>query len=130
MLCELLMSLGDLQAEILGAVKRLGKGTAREVMDELEGKRHVAYTTVGTVLDRLYRRGLLKRTKITGRGGAKYLYSPIPSEDIQTSFVQRALNQLVNAFGPSIVPTIYDNLDRISNEEANELKKKIDKARK
>jgi predicted transcriptional regulator len=124
------MSLGDLQADILGVVKRLGKASAREVMGEIEGKRHVAYTTVSTVLDRLHRKGLLKRTKTIGRGGAKYVYSPAPSEDLQTSLVQRALNQLVSAFGPSIVPTIYDNLERISKEENDELKRKIEKARK
>jgi predicted transcriptional regulator len=124
------MSLGELQADVLGVVQRLRKATAREVMKEIEGRRHVAYTTVGTVLDRLYRKGLLRRTKIVGRGGAKYLYHPTPSEDIQTNLVQRALNQLVTAFGPSIVPTIYYNLERISKEEADELKRKVDKARK
>jgi predicted transcriptional regulator len=124
------MSLGELQADILGVVQRLGKASVREVMNELEGRRHVAYTTVGTVLDRLYRKGLLRRTKITGRGGSKYVYSAAASEDFQTNLVQRALNQLVNAFGPSIVPTIYDNLDRISKEETDELKRKIEKVRK
>jgi predicted transcriptional regulator len=124
------MSLGDLQAEVLGVVQRRGKASARDVMDELEGKHDVAYTTVGTVLERLYRKGMLKRTKMTGRGGAKYLYSPASTGELRASLVQRALNQLVNAFGPSIVPTIYDNLDRISQEETDELKKKIDKAKK
>jgi predicted transcriptional regulator len=124
------MSLGELQADILGTVKRLGKASARDVMNEMTVKRHVAYTTVGTVLDRLYRKGLLKRTKVVGRGGAKYLYQPAASEDMQTNLVQRALNQLVSAFGPSIVPTIYDNLERISKEDSEELKRKVDRARK
>ncbi len=124
------MSLGDLQADILGVLQRLGKASAREVMKEIGTTRHVAYTTVGTVLDRLYKKGLVRRTKVVGRGGAKYLYSPAPSEDIQTNLVRRALGQLVNAFGPSIVPTIYDNLDRISKEEADELKRKVDKAKR
>ena len=124
------MSLGDLQAEILGVVQRLGKASAREVMWEIEDKHHVAYTTVGTVLDRLYHKGMLNRTKTIGRGGSKYLYFPTASGDVQTSVVQRALNQLVSAFGPSVVPTIYDNLERISKEESEELKRKINKARK
>lgn len=124
------MSLGELQADILGIVQRLGKASARDVMNELEGRHHVAYTTVGTVLGRLYRKGLLRRTKIIGRGGSRYVYYAAASEDFQTNLVQRALNQLVNAFGPSIVPTIYDNLDRISKQETDELRKKVDKARK
>jgi hypothetical protein len=44
--------------------------------------------------------------------------------------VERALSQLISVFGPSIVPTIYDNLERISKEENDELKRKVDKARR
>ena len=124
------MSLGDLQADILGALQKLGKASARDVMKEIGTKRQVAYTTVGTVLDRLYHKGLVKRTKINGRGGIKYLYYNVPSTDIQTSLVQRALNQLVSAFGPSIVPTIYDNLEKISKDETDELRRKVEKARR
>ena len=127
---EVLMSLGDLQADILGVVQRLGKASAREVMSEIQDKHHIAYTTVGTVLDRLYRKGMLGRTKMIGRGGSKYVYYSTSSDDIQTNLVQRALSQLVSAFGPSIVPTIYDSLERISKEETDELKRKINKARK
>ena len=124
------ISLGDLQAEILGVVKRLGKASARDVLRELDGTRNVAYTTVGTVLGRLYRKGLLKRTKTIARGGTKYVYSPTRSDDLQTTLVQKALNQLVSAFGSSIVPMIYDNLDRISKEENDDLKRKAERPKK
>ncbi len=124
------MSLGELQADILGVVKRLGKASAREVLLELDGTRKIAYTTVGTVLDRLYHKGLLRRTKMIGRGGTKYMYSPTSSEDFQTELVQRTLKQLVKAFGLSIVPKIYDNLERISQEEADDLKRSVEKAKK
>ena len=124
------MSLGDLQADVLGALQKLGKASARDVMQEIGSKRQAAYTTVSTVLDRLYHKGMVRRSKVNGRGGIKYLYYCTPSAEIQTSLVQRALNQLVNAFGPSIVPTIYDNLEKISKEETDELKRKVEKARR
>jgi predicted transcriptional regulator len=124
------MALGDLQADILGALQKLGKASAREVMQEISSRKQVAYTTVSTVLDRLHRRGLVKRSKVIGRGGAKYVYSYAAAPDIQTSLVQRALNQLVSAFGPSVVPTIYDSLEQISKEEVEDLKKRVNKARK
>lgn len=124
------MSLGELQADVLGALQKLGKASAREIMHEIGNKRHVAYTTVSTVLDRLYRRGLVRRSKVIGRGGAKYVYASGTPVNMRTNLVQRALNQLVSAFGPSIVPTIYDSLDRISKEEADELKRKVAKSRR
>jgi BlaI family transcriptional regulator, penicillinase repressor len=124
------MSLGELQANILGAIQKLGKASAREIMVEIGAERQVAYTTVSTVLGRLYKKGLVKRSKVSGRGGAKYVYSYAAPAEMRANLVQRALNQLVNAFGPSVVPTIYDSLDRISKEDATELKRKVSRARR
>lgn len=124
------MSLGELQADILGAIQRLGKASAREIMGEISAQRQVAYTTVSTVLDRLYKKGLVKRSKVIGRGGAKYVYSYAAPAEMRANLVQRALNQLVSAFGPSVVPTIYDSLDQISKEDSAELKRKVSRARR
>lgn len=124
------MALGELQAEVLGALQRLGKGSAREVMAEIGSSKKVAYTTVSTVLDRLHKRGLVKRIKVAGRGGEKYVYSSVLSGNVRTSLIQRTLNSLVNAFGPSVVPTIYESLEEISKQEVADLKKKVSKARR
>jgi predicted transcriptional regulator len=124
------MSLGDLQADILGALQRLGKASARDIIEEMGHEKHLAYTIVSTVLDRLHRRGLVRRSSVNGRGGTKYLYSYAAPVDMRATLVDSALSQLVNAFGPSIVPTIYDSLEQISKEDANELKKKMAKARR
>ena len=61
------MPLGELQADILGALQKLGKGSARDIMKEIRTQHHLAYTTVSTVLDRLYRKGLVKRSRVVGR---------------------------------------------------------------
>ncbi len=124
------MSLGALQAEVLGALQRLGKASAREVMTEIGAERKLAYTTVSTVLDRLHRKGLLKRTRENGRGGPKYIYSYAAPQEMKTTFVNRALGGLVSAFGPSIVPTIYDSLEQLSKEETADLKRRVAKAKK
>ena len=124
------MALGELQASILGAIQKLGKASAREILEEIGSERKIAYTTISTVLDRLYRKGLVKRSKTISRGGTKYVYSYAAPPDMRTSLVQRALNQLVSAFGPSIVPTIYDSLEQISKEEAEELKRKVNRTRR
>jgi len=124
------MSLGDLQADVLGAIQKLGKASAREVMVEIGAQRQVAYTTVSTVLDRLHKKGLVKRSKVTGRGGGRYVYSYAAPADMRANLVQRALDQLISAFGPSVVPTIYDSLDQISKEEVQELKRKVSRARR
>jgi len=124
------LALGELQAEVLGALQKLGKASARDIMKEIESEKQLAYTTVSTVLDRLHKRGLVKRSKIAGRGGEKYVYSFAPPVEMRASLVQRTLNSLVSAFGPSVVPTIYESLDQISKEELAYMKKKVGKARR
>lgn len=124
------MSLGDLQAEIMGALQKLGKASARDVREEIGANRQVAYTTISTVLNRLHRKGLVKRSKVNSRGGTKYVYSYAAPADVRSTFVQSALSHLVSAFGPSIVPTIYASLENLTKEETDELRKKVVKTRK
>ena len=122
------MAMGELEAHVLGTVQKLGKASARDVMREIGG-RQLAYTTISTVLDRLHQKGMVRRVRVIGRGGTKYLYSPTSSSDLRASIVNRALDRLVSAFGPSIVPTIYDRLEEISKEESADLRKKIARAK-
>ena len=124
------MALGELQADILGALQKHGKASVREIMKEIGTQRQLAYTTVSTVLDRLHRKGLVRRSRVIGRGGVKYLYSYATPVEVRANLVQRALNRLVSAFGPSIVPTIYDSLEQISKEEIVDLKRKLVRARR
>lgn len=56
----------------LGALWRMGKGTVREVADAVAPRQVLAYTTVMTLLERLVRRGQLKREKL----GRSFVYSP------------------------------------------------------
>ncbi len=124
------MALGELQAEVLGVLQKLGKASARDIMKEIGSEKRLAYTTVSTVLDRLHKKGLVKRSKVAGRGGEKYVYFFAPPSDMRASLVHRTLNILVNAFGPSVVPTIYESLEQISKEDLTDLKKKVGKARR
>jgi predicted transcriptional regulator len=111
------MSMGELQAAVLGVLQRLRRASARQVQEEIGREREIAYTTVGTVLDRLYRKGLVGRKKQSGRGG-RYIYFYTTPEKVRNSLVERALSQLVSAFGPSVVPTIYSSLEVISKTES------------
>ena len=53
--------LGDLEAEIMECVGQMGSASVRDVHEVLLGRRHIAYTTVMTVMSRLAEKGLLAR---------------------------------------------------------------------
>nr|EIF88317.1 putative BlaI family transcriptional regulator [Streptomyces tsukubensis NRRL18488] len=56
--------MGDLEAEIMDRLWNWGRpATAREVRDDLNRKRPIAYSTVKTVADILFTKGMLEREK-------------------------------------------------------------------
>ena len=62
--------LGHLENTVMEQVWARGESNVREVVDRLE--RPLAYTTVMTTLDRLYKKGLLERRK----SDRAFVYSP------------------------------------------------------
>jgi len=111
------MDLTDGQAEILGTVRRLPNATVRDIWNDILKRKKLTYTTVGTTLDRLYRKGLLIRTRKIGPGGQTYIYSAGCNIDIQTDIIQSVLRRLITVFGLSIVPIIYESLSELADEE-------------
>ena len=67
---------GDLEAVIMTRVwDRDGPATVRDLVDELQRERPIAYTTVMTTMDNLHRKGWLARVK----DGKAYLYTATAS---------------------------------------------------
>ena len=118
--------IGNLEAEVLKVLKRLGNAAAGDITEELKASRTIAYTTVSTTLDRLYKKGLVKRESVLGRTGQKYVYSVPKNPDLEKQVVNKMVDKLVSAFGPSVASTIYDRLSELSPEEAQKLGKRIE----
>ncbi len=122
--------IGNLEADVLKTLKRLGSASAGELVEELKPNRILAYTTVSTTLDRLHRKGLAARKSVPGRTGPKYVYSLPGNPGIEKLVVNRMVDKLVSAFGPSVATTIYDRLSEISPDEAARLREAIDSKRR
>lgn len=71
-------ALGPLEAELLGVLWRRGGWlSAPEVHEELASVRPVGYTTVSTVLIRLWHKGHLERV----RDGRAFAYRPVKTKE-------------------------------------------------
>jgi BlaI family penicillinase repressor len=127
---DVLHGLGTLERQALDAVWRMGRASVRDVRTALDHT--AAYTTVMTVLDRLYKKGVLERE----REGRAFVYSAAASPDeIQSSLalglLQRLLGRGRDAASPvlsSLVDTVgerdrrlLDELDRLVREKRREL---------
>lgn len=121
--------LGELEAEVLRVLKSLGKASSGEIAERMQQDRPVAYTTVSTTLDRLFKKGLARRETVPGRTGPKHVYSIVSDPRLEKQLVDAAVGRLVDAFGPSVATAIYDKLNEISPRELEEIRKVVDKRR-
>ena len=81
--------LGDLEAEIMDRLWRWQRpATVREIVDDINEERPLAYTTVMTVTNILYTKGWLLRSK----QGRAWLYTPVRSrEEYAAALMEDAL---------------------------------------
>lgn len=69
---------GELEAAIMDVLwSRDDPATVREILEQLQQTRQIAYTTVMTVMDNLHRKGFLDRE----RDGRAYRYEPVKARE-------------------------------------------------
>jgi predicted transcriptional regulator len=120
--------LGHLEESVMEVLWASGECSVRIVADHLD--RPLAYTTVMTTLDRLYKKGLLERRK----SERAFLYSTKLSRD---EFTRARAGDLVAGFlaGPQpsrelLVSCFLDAVGRHDDEVLGELEKEIRDQRK
>jgi len=120
--------LGHLEESVMDVLWASGECSVRAVVDHLD--RPLAYTTVMTTLDRLFKKGLLERRK----SERAFLYSPKLSRD---EFTRARAGDLVAGFlaGPQpsrelLVSCFLDAVGQHDDEVLGDLERKIRDQRK
>ena len=94
--------LGPLEERLLGVLWQNGSATVRELKDE--SCRDLAYTTVMTTLDRLFKKNLLSRQS----EGRAFRYTPkFSREEIHREAAGQAFRQLLESSPASSLPLSY-----------------------
>lgn len=101
--------LGDLEADVMEALWKLEFGHVRKIHKEVSRKRKVAVTTVATVLDRLYDKGLVERELKKGKG-LHYEYKPaITKKQFEKTVVRSIFEGLFETFGDSAISYLVNH---------------------
>jgi predicted transcriptional regulator len=122
--------LGPLEQELLSALWMRGSATVREMLDA--GGINLAYTTVMTTLDRLYKKQLLNRS---AEGRAFRYFPRYTQEELEKAAVGEAIRQLLGSGETAVLPLSYlveavsehdagllDDLQRLLDEKRRELR--------
>jgi predicted transcriptional regulator len=115
--------LGSLETEVLGALRELKEAPAREIRTALERRGvRVAYTTVATILSRLFDKGLVRRRRETCRGGERYVYRPA---DVEQKYLLNLLRGVVAMFGPAGVVHLNEEIAKLDPSEERKLRRRL-----
>ena len=111
--------LGDIERLVMDILWSRGEVTGREVLEEIQKERPLAFTTILTVMDRLLKKGLIKRKKM----GGVFVYAPSISRDefvkqVSEEVLEGILDISVSSAASSFVDILYktspDEMDRLS----------------
>ena len=129
------LALGKLERQVLDETWRRREVSVRDIYVAFEER--IAYTTLMTTLDRLYKKQLLARRK----DGRAFLYAPAVSREefdhgIREDVIDGLFNEGASGIQPllaCIVDTVserdremLDELDRLVKEKKRELRRKLD----
>jgi len=119
--------LGPLEQRMLEALWTRGNSTVRELVEE-EGQ-SLAYTTVMTTLDRLFKKGLLQRAE----EGRAFRYAPrFSREELHQEAAGQAFRQLMDASPASSLPLSFlvELVGERDSELLNDLHKLVERKRR
>lgn len=115
--------LGELETEIMEIIWKRPGSSVRAVLNQLEKKRKVAYTTVMTVMSRLHDKGILKREAYpTGA----YLYAPVQNKErFLAAASKKAIDRLIKEFGNVAIAQFLDVMENYDAKKTAQWRRKL-----
>ncbi len=111
---EFLKPLGSLERQVMERVWEHGETSVRDL--QAQHFQHLAYTTLMTTLDRLYKKGLLQRRK---SGRAFYYSAPSSREQLGHTLAQRVFGSLLGRAEPTHAAVLSSFVEAVSQHDAS-----------
>jgi len=105
-------SLGTLESEVMAVVWDRGETSVKDVTARLSSP--VAYTTVMTTMDRLFKKGLLTRRKV----GRAFVYQAAATRDeLEGAVAAELVQSLFDRPGNGSLPLLSSLVDAVSDRD-------------
>lgn len=117
--------LGPLERKLLKTLWKRGDATVRELMDtgDIDG----AYTTVMTTLDRLHKKGILRREP----DGRAFRYFPAQTEqEFNAGILRNTIQQMLGTGNQTPMSFLVDTVSEYDREMLDELERAIERKRR
>jgi len=114
--------LGHLEQEIMEVLWDRQSATGNEVIEDIRKRREIAVTTVFTVLERLSKKGLVRKTK----GESVYIFEPVYSEnELAAAVSKEVMKGVIDLWSGSAISSFVDIVAKESPEDLERLSRLI-----
>ncbi|MBF7074189.1 BlaI/MecI/CopY family transcriptional regulator [Glaciecola sp. MH2013] len=121
------MSLSDFELEVMQIIWESDESTAPQVHEIIQSRRNVKYTTVKTIIDRLEKKGSLKRSRTEGR---TIFYIPTTEkQSVRTPLIKEFIRKVFLGKSRPLAAHILEQED-LSIEDIEYLEALLDERKK
>ncbi len=108
------ITLGTLEKQIMDILWEKKQCSVRDVLTELEKEKKLAYTTVSTILVRLYDKGLvLKKANKHG-----LIYSPkVTKEHFSKKIANSFIKKFIASYGDTAIASFAESVDNLPEKK-------------
>ncbi len=107
-------NLSNLEQEVMDIIWQLEECTVRDIIEKRAKKKELAYTTIGTIVDRLYDKNFLNRTQ----KGKQYAYSPkVTKEEFSKFIATNFLQRFMKNFGDIAIASFAESIDELPEKK-------------
>ncbi len=116
--------ISKLEQRVMNVVWELKKCSIRDVSDKLNGQKKLAYTTVATLLQRLYEKGIVNRDE----NMSVIIYSPKVSKETYIKKTAKLLtNNFFKSFGDVGIASFAQSIDLLPKHKKDYFLKLLSK---
>lgn len=113
-------TLGELEQRVMEIVWRNKESVVRDIFQELRKKRSIAYTTVATILQRLFNKDIVGRK--TEKNGYRY-FPKVSKEFYAKSLTKSFVKKLEKSFGDVAISSFAEGIESLPKDKKNYLLK-------
>ncbi|KKR10818.1 MAG: hypothetical protein UT39_C0014G0007 [Candidatus Woesebacteria bacterium GW2011_GWA1_39_21] len=117
-------TLSPLEQEAMNIVWELKECSIRDVVEKFNQEKKLAYTTVATLLQRLFEKGLVNRNN----HNTILSYTPKISKDIYGKKMAKSFIQtFMSSFGEAAIVSFAESIDKLPKDKKDYLLKLLEK---
>jgi predicted transcriptional regulator len=119
--------LGELEIAVMESLWTLGAATAKALHQQLGASRNISANTVQSTMERLYKKGLLSREKVSHA----YVYTPaVTRENVLAEMIDNVVGKLSGGCTEAMLSAFVDVAERADTQSLAFLERLIEERRR